>query len=169
MVGAVASNRLSVVEPGLRTGLFDSGRSKRVRRLRSTCAGGEAVSLSLVRLFEKLPVFWQPKQGGRFRDTYRQLIALRKQHAAFRNDDVIWLKNSAPENLVTFLRRDAHDEFVTVVNFSNRPQTGSVEVAHGAEFKPLAPGGGPPDQPADFARLALGAFEWRIYHRPVSQ
>jgi len=116
-------------------------------------------------LFEKLPIFWQPKQRGQFRDTYRQLIALRKQHAAFRNDDVTWLKNSSPDNLVTFLRRDAQEEFVTVVNFSNRPVTAAVEVAPGGNFTALPPGSGSAEPAADLARLSLGAFEWRIYRR----
>jgi len=79
-------------------------------------------------LFEKLTVFWQPKQREKFRETYRQLIELRQAHPAFRTGEVTWLENSAPQNLVSFLRRDGHDEFVVAVNFSNRPQAGAVTV-----------------------------------------
>jgi glycosidase len=116
-------------------------------------------------LFEKLTVFWQPKQREKFRETYRQLIELRRAHPAFRNGEVTWLENSAPQNLVAFLRRDAHDEFVVVVNFSNRPQAGSVTVPPGAEFEVALPSLSGPVKSSDLSQLALGAFEWRIYHR----
>ena len=118
-------------------------------------------------LFEKMPVFWQPKQRGQFRETYRQLIALRKQHPALRGGEVVWLGNSAPRDAVTFLRHDAREEFVVAVNFSNRPQTVSVAVDAGPGFKSVSPGGGTAGEPVDFSKLELGAFEWRIYQRPL--
>ena len=73
-------------------------------------------------LFEKPAIFWQPKQRDQFRETYRQLIALRHAHAARRSGAVVWLENPAPQNLVSFLGRRDGEEFVTVVNFANRPQ-----------------------------------------------
>jgi glycosidase len=120
-------------------------------------------------LFEKLAIFWQPKQRDQFRETYRQLIALRHAHAALRGGTVIWLENSAPQNLVSFLRRDAGEEFVTVVNFSNRPQAGAVTVPAGAGFELVPVGPSAAAAPADLARLSLAAFEWRIYRRPAAQ
>jgi glycosidase len=128
---------------------------------------GDTTESGAPALFEKLSVFWQPKQREGFRDTYRQLIALRKQYPAFRNDRVIWLKNSDSQNLVTFLRLDERDEFVIVVNCSNRPLTGSVDVMHSGEFKPVPPGIDPQEPPKGFPLFALGPFEWRIYHRAV--
>jgi cyclomaltodextrinase len=130
---------------------------------------GDATESGAPALFEKLTLFWQPKQREQFGDTYRQFIGLRQSHPAFRTSEVVWLENSAPQNLVTFLRRDAHDEFVVVVNFSNRPQTGGVTVAHSGEFELTLPGKPAGDKPADLAQLALGAFEWRIYHRSLEK
>ncbi len=126
---------------------------------------GDTTESGAPALFEKLTLFWQPKQREQFSDTYRQFIGLRQSHPAFRTSEVVWLENSAPQNLVTFLRRDAHDEFVVVVNFSNRPQAGGVTVAHSGEFELTLPGKPAGDKPADLSQLALGAFEWRIYHR----
>ena len=120
-------------------------------------------------LFEKVPVFWQPKQRSDFRETYRQLIALRKQHPALRTDEVTWLKNSDPQNLVTFLRRDAREEFLIVANFSNRPVTGAVEVAHGDGFKPVPPASARTAPAAALPQVTLGAFEWRIFQRPLAR
>jgi len=122
-------------------------------------------------LFEKLSIFWAPPQRTQFRETYRQLIALRHAHAALRGGEVVWLENSAPQNLVSFLRRGDGEEFVTVVNFSNRPQAGAVTVPPGGAFEQVAFGSGATLAiPAgNLSGLTLGAFEWRIFHRALAK
>src|SRR5207245_7707010 len=65
---------------------------------------GDATESGDPALFEKLPVFWRPKDRPPLRDIYRDLIKLRKEYAAFRNDDVIWLRNSDEADLVTLMR-----------------------------------------------------------------
>ena len=65
------------------------------------------------------------------------------------------------------MRLDSKDEFVIVINFSNRPVTGWVEVLHDREFKPVKIAG-MPEPPADgFPLFRLNGFDWRIYHRAV--
>ncbi len=128
---------------------------------------GDATESGDPALFEKLPVFWQPKERPRLRETYRDLIKLRKQYAPFRNQRVTWLRNSDETNLVTFMRSDARDEFVIVINFSNRPVVGWVEVMHDQEFKPVKIAGMPEVSETGFPLFRLNAFEWRIYHRVV--
>ena len=101
------------------------------------------------------------------REIYQGLIKLRKQYPAFRNDRVIWLHNSDEANLVTFLRLDSKDEFVIVINLSNRPTTGWVDAMHENEFKAVR-FTGMPEAPANgFPLFRLNGFEWRIYHRVV--
>ncbi|MGA2867372.1 MAG: alpha-amylase family glycosyl hydrolase [Verrucomicrobiota bacterium] len=128
---------------------------------------GDATESGDPALFEKLPIFWKPKERPPLRDIYRDLIKLRKQYPAFRNDRVLWLRNSQPADLVTFLRLDAKDEFVVAINFSNRPLVGWVEVMHDQEFKPVKISGLPEGPPSGFPLFRLNGFEWRIYHRPV--
>ena len=118
-------------------------------------------------LFEKLPVFWHPKDRPPLREIYTQVSRFRKQYAPFRNDRVIWLRNSDEANVVTFMRLDEKDEFVVVINFSNRPETGWVEVMHDQEFKPVRISGLPDAPPSGFPLFRLNGFEWRIYHRAV--
>jgi hypothetical protein len=69
---------------------------------------------------------------------------------------------------VSFLRRGEGEELVTVVNFSNRPQSAVVRVEHGGEFSLVlgsaARSGGPK---AALPGVALGAYEWRIYQRAL--
>src|SRR5437764_15186296 len=96
---------------------------------------GDATESGDPALFEKLPVFWHPKDRPPLRQVYKDLIRLRKQYGAFRSDRVTWLHNSDEANLLTFLRPDGSDEFVIAINFSNRPATGSVEAPRAQEFK----------------------------------
>jgi cyclomaltodextrinase len=128
---------------------------------------GDATESGDPALFEKLPVFWKPKERPPLRDIYRDLIKLRKQSAPFRNDRVIWLRNSDEANLVTLMRLDNKDEFVIAINFSNRPALGWVEVMNDQQFKPVKISGVPDAPPSGFPLFRLNGFEWRIYHREV--
>ncbi|PWU13395.1 MAG: alpha-amylase [Verrucomicrobia bacterium] len=126
---------------------------------------GDATGSGDPALFEKMPVFWDGKDRAPLRETYRDLIKLRKEHAAFRNDKVVWLRNSDDANLVTFMRMEGKEEFVVVINFSNRPQVGSVEVMHDEDFKPVKFAGLPEPPARGFPMFRLNGFEWRVYER----
>ncbi|MEI9863195.1 MAG: alpha-amylase family glycosyl hydrolase [Limisphaerales bacterium] len=129
---------------------------------------GDATESGDPALFDKLPIVWNPRERPPLREIYRSLIQLRKQYPAFSNNHVIWLKNSDPSNVVTLMRQDDKDEFVIVINFSNRPITGKVEVMNGQDFQPVPISGIPKPPAGHFPLLQLGGFEWRIYHRTVS-
>jgi glycosidase len=128
---------------------------------------GDATESGDPALFEKLPIFWHPKERPPLRDIYRDLIKLRKQSAAFATGRVVWLRNSDPASLVTLMRQDEKDEFVTVVNFSNRPIAGSVEVKNAPDFKPVRISGLPEAPAGSFPHFRLNGFEWRIYRRVI--
>jgi cyclomaltodextrinase len=128
---------------------------------------GDATESGDPALFEKLPIFWQPKERPPLRQIYRDLIRLRQQYAPFRSDRLIWLRNSDEANLVSFMRLDERDEFVVVINFSNRPVIGWVEVMHSHEFQPVKIAGMPEISMSGFPLFRLNGFEWRIYHRAV--
>jgi len=150
---------------------------------------GDATESGDPALFEKLPIFWHPKDRPSPGAVYRSLIALRKSGAPFRNDSVTWLRNSDSNNVVTFMRADDKNEFVVVINFSNRAEKASVEAPHAAEFNPVKIDwrssrrmdrgnwphaaqfkqvridGMPAPNGEALNALHLGAFEWRVYHR----
>jgi hypothetical protein len=65
------------------------------------------------------------------------------------------------------MRLDEKSEFVTVINFSNRPATGWVEVMHDHEFQPMKISGMPEGPSTGFPLFRLGGFEWRIYRRTL--
>jgi glycosidase len=130
---------------------------------------GDATESADPALFEKMPVFWHP--GGRppLRDIYRDLIKLRKQYAAFYNGDVVWLENTAPEEVVSILRRDAKDEFLVLINLSSRRVTGSVELSNAEGFEPVKISAR--SNPVDplLPDFKLSGYSWYIYHRTVSK
>jgi glycosidase len=128
---------------------------------------GDATESGDPALFDKLPIVWAPRERPAFRDIYRSLIQLRKKYPAFTNSRVIWLRNSDEANLVTLMRADKSDEFVVVVNFSNRPITGSVKLENGPDYQPVKISGLPDAHDSSLPLFHLNGFEWRIYHRSV--
>jgi glycosidase len=130
---------------------------------------GDATESGDPAMFEKMPVFWQP--GGRppLRDIYRDLIKLRKKYAAFSNEDVVWVQNSAPGEVVSFLRRDAKDEFLVLINFSSRRATGSVEIPTEKGFEPVRISGLPEPLSAVLPDFRLNGYGWFIYHRSIAK
>jgi glycosidase len=128
---------------------------------------GDATESGDPALFDKLTIFWHPKERPPLRGIYRDLIQLRKQYPAFRSDRVVWLHNSDESNLVTFVRPDDVDEFAVVVNLSNRPVAGWVELKNPEEFKPVRILGTTDAPIGTLPVFRLNGFEWRIYHRAV--
>ena len=64
---------------------------------------GDATESGDPALFDKLPIFWNPKERPPLRDIYRDLIQLRKKYPALRNNRSTWLHNSDEAR-----RRDAY-------------------------------------------------------------
>jgi glycosidase len=128
---------------------------------------GDATESGDPALFDKLNIFWNPKERPQLRKIYHDLIHLRKESAAFRNDSVTWLANSDEAKVVTFQRGDEKDEFVVLINLSNRPISGTVKILNAAEFKPVKIAGQSAAPAGDLPRFDLAGFGWRIYHRVV--
>jgi glycosidase len=101
------------------------------------------------------------------RSIYRDLIKLRKKYPAFYNDEVVWLQNTAPGEVVSFLRRDTKDEFVVIINLSSRRVTGSVELGDKEGFDPVKITGGPVPVDVLLPNFSLKGFGWFIYHRTL--
>lgn len=126
---------------------------------------GDATESGDPALFDKLTIFWHPKQRPPMRKIYRGLINLRKQYPCFENDRVNWLHNSDENDVVTFQRADDQDEFVVLINFSNRRVAGRVDMKDGKGFQLVRIPGMPDGDPDGLPAFRLNGFEWRIYHR----
>jgi glycosidase len=131
---------------------------------------GDATESGDPALFDKLTIFWHPKGRPPLREIYTNLINLRKQYAGcFCDSPVVWLHNSDETNIVTFMRGDDKDQFVMVINFSNQPVTGSIQLDNSDGFKPVKIPGMHPAGFARFPSFRLEGFGWQIYHRSVAK
>lgn len=100
---------------------------------------GDTAESGAPALFEKIPIFWQiAERRPEFPRFFREMIALRKAHAALQQGEVEWVKNSDESRVVTYLRRGGGQEFLVAVNLSNSPFAGFVETA-GAGFADVTP------------------------------
>lgn len=128
---------------------------------------GDATESADPALFEKMPIFW--RAGGRppLREIYRDLIQLRKNSPAFTNSDVVWLDNSAPAEVVSFIRRDGKEEFLVTINLSSRRVSVSVDVPGGGDFAPMKLTGS--SKALEFAppNFRLDGYGWTICRRRV--
>lgn len=128
---------------------------------------GDATESGDPALFDKLPIFWHPKERPALTNIYHELIELRQQSPAFRNDRVTWLKNTDPKSVLTYMREDEHEQFVVVINFANHPANVGAEVPNAADFHLMKIKGLVESPSSNFPAMHLGGFEWRIYHRTV--
>ncbi len=129
---------------------------------------GDATESGDPALFEKMPIFWHSKERPPLREIYKSLIKLRREYPAFTSDTVTWLPNSDEADLLTFLREDAKDQLLVVINLSNRPIKARVEVADPAEFKIRRISGTQDGDATSLPALRLNGFEFRFYHRSIS-
>jgi glycosidase len=129
---------------------------------------GDATESDDPALFEKLPIFWSP--GGRppLRAIYRDLIKLRHDYPAFDNGTVEWVGNTFANRVASFLRRDDKDEFLVVINFSNSPKEGSVDMDTDG-FKPVSIGGQPVPVDVSLPNFKLDSYGWYIFHHSIAQ
>jgi glycosidase len=129
---------------------------------------GDATESGDPALFDKLTIFWNPKDRPPLRNIYHSLIELRQQYPCFCDSEVTWLDNSNQNDVVTFMRGDAKDQFVVVINFSNRPVTTGLNMKNSGEFKTVPLSGMPDTNTDGLLQLHLNGFEWRVYHRSVT-
>jgi len=130
-------------------------------------------------LWERVPLFWPiVERRPEFAKFYRSMIALRRGHPALRQGETLWVTSSAPDRVVSFVRRGAGEDVLVTVNLSSQPWTGTVEAPAGAPFAeitpavplPQQPGGGTPERAArkvDLPALALDAWGFRLFRRTV--
>ncbi len=114
-------------------------------------------------LFEKMPLFWKAEDlRPTFKPFYAGIIALRKEHPSLSQGNIKWLKNSAEERVLTYLRTTDKETLFIALNLSNQPFSGTVDLKDAA--KDITPRQEPltiPLQP--LPKLSLGAWEFRIY------
>jgi glycosidase len=52
--------------------------------------------------------------------SYKRLFAMRNQHPALTSGELIWIDNSEPDRVLSFLRKTRDEELLVILNLSNR-------------------------------------------------
>lgn len=126
---------------------------------------GDTTESGAPALFEKLNVFWPiSERRPQFLRFYTEMIALRKAHPALQQGVTEWLKNSAPDRIVTYTRRAPGEEFLVAINLTNRPVVASVDLPPGS-YEDVTPGLDPAKRRPANEVLALDAWGYRIYRK----
>jgi glycosidase len=72
------------------------------------------------------PIDWTPardtaNQTGRSTlEKYKQLMEARKRYPALTEGEVIWINNTEPQSVLSFIRKKGRDEILVMLNVSNR-------------------------------------------------
>ncbi|HUC86299.1 MAG TPA: hypothetical protein VL970_13965, partial [Candidatus Acidoferrales bacterium] len=82
-------------------------------------------------------------------------------------NDVIWRTNSAPDSVVSFLRRDSKDEYLVLINLGSRRVTASVDLPSPEGFAPVKITGHADPMDIVLPDFHLNGYGWSIYHRSV--
>lgn len=129
---------------------------------------GDTTESGAPALFERMPVFWQiVERRKQFPVFYKEIISLRRNHAALRRGETEWLHNSDEQRVVSFLRRDGEEELLIAINLSNRPFTGSVDISRGTAFQDVTPEAISKDRITSLPALTLDSWGVRVFRRAL--
>jgi cyclomaltodextrinase / maltogenic alpha-amylase / neopullulanase len=70
------------------------------------------------------PIQWDGPKQTELYNFYKSLLDLHKDNPALLNGETHWLKNSDPAQVLSYLRTSKTDQFLIVVNLSNKPANG---------------------------------------------
>lgn len=108
-------------------------------------------------------------------DWYRRLFQMRREQDALTSGEVIWLNNSRPDSVVSFLRKKGSEQILVLVSVSNRGCAATVDLpgdyAVAEELLKAQPaagrrGGAPPPPPCTLSKgkadLNFGSFDYFV-------
>ena len=67
---------------------------------------------------------------------YKKLLQIRRREPALTSGELIWVDNTEPGSVLSFIRRKGTDEVIVMVNLSNRKLTGTIDLPV-ADYCPL--------------------------------
>ncbi len=124
---------------------------------------GDTTESGAPALFENLPVFWpMAERRTNFLPFYKQMIALRRAHPALQQGDTEWVRNSAQDRVLTFVRRGGGETYFVAINVSNQPFVGVADIPAG-DYVDETPGVEAGQRKVTLPALALNAWDFRIY------
>jgi glycosidase len=125
---------------------------------------GDSTQSRAPALFEPQKIFWGAADWHpEYPKFYAAIAALRRDHPALQQGELVWAHNSDEQHVVTYLRRSDREEFLIAVNLSNTPFRGTVEAGAGnwkeIELPISKPG------PSAIPFISLNSFGARIFQK----
>jgi cyclomaltodextrinase len=125
---------------------------------------GDSTQSRAPALFEPQKIFWQ---GGEWHPDYPKfyaaVAALRRQHTALQQGQLMWVRNSDEQHVLTYIRRTESEQFLVAVNLSDTPFRGTVEANTGNWKEILLPAGEAAQ--TVWPAITLDAFKFRIFQQ----
>ncbi len=59
---------------------------------------------------------------------YKRLFAIRNKYAALMSGDLVWINNSEPDSVLSFLRKNGKEEILVILNLSNRKTNVTIDL-----------------------------------------
>ncbi|MDQ6708096.1 MAG: alpha-glucosidase C-terminal domain-containing protein, partial [Acidobacteriota bacterium] len=67
------------------------------------------------------------QQMAKFR-VYKQIVQMRRREEALTSGELIWINNSNPDGVVSFIRKKGKDEILVLINLTNRQTNVQIDV-----------------------------------------
>ena len=125
---------------------------------------GDSTQSRAPALFEPQKIFWGAADWHPdYPKFYAAIAALRREHPALQQGELVWTHNSDEQHVVTYLRRSDQEEFLIAVNLSNTPFRGTVEAGAGTWKEIELPISKP--EPSAIPFISLNSFGARIFQK----
>lgn len=125
---------------------------------------GDSTQSSAPALFEPQKIFWQAADWHpQYPKFYASITALRRQHPALQQGELMWVHNSDEQHVLTYQRHSGTEQFLVAVNLSNTPFRGTVEAETGNWKEiplPVSEAGA-----SALPFVALDAFKFRVFQK----
>ncbi len=119
------------------------------------------------------PIDWSSPNAAKFSNFYKSMLALRKANPALSDGTLNWTSNSNKSvNVATYQRLSGSNECYVEVNFSNKPQTGTLAVPGGTgAWKDISPTVAPGKMahPLPSAgKFTLAPYDYAVFSRTAA-
>jgi len=103
---------------------------------------------------------------------YKQIIQMRREEAALTSGELMWIKNSNPDGVVSFVRKKGSEEILVLINLTNRmtrlqvdaPAPDYAQARDPLKNRPL-----PASLSPDKFSCQLGAFGYTVAKRVAAK
>ena len=120
-----------------------------------------------------IPINWHSPNAAKFTTFYKTMLALRKANPALSEGTINWTANSNNSvNVATYQRLSGSNECYVEVNFSSKPQTGTLTVPGGTgawkDVSPVVSPGKTAHPLPSAGKFTLAPYDYAVFSRTAA-